>query len=349
MAEEESSNSELPLDTAGTRLRRAREAAGLSMEDIAARTKIAERHIAAIEEDRFSDLAGKTYAVGFSRSFARAVGLDEAEIAQAVRDQLAAEAEEYWPTPKADTFEPGDPARVPPARLAWIAGLGVLIVLGVVYLIWKSFLSPAGSMPDLLEEEQPEAVASAAPDADARAEAPAAGGPVVFTSLESDVWVKIYDASGRQLFQKQMNEGESYTVPADAEGPQIWTGRPDALRITVAGREVPKLADEALNIRDVPISAAALLARGEQGDAPSARPAAAPAATSLQPRPSPEPTATLSSPRPTPSRAMVAPSPQASPTRTATAPSPRPTATVPAPRPTTRVSSTPDTPEAEAP
>ena len=48
-----------------------------------------------------------------------------------------------------------------------------------------------------------------------------------------DTWVKFYDASGAELYQAQMAEGESFTIPRDAEGPQVWTGRPYALAITV--------------------------------------------------------------------------------------------------------------------
>ena len=73
----------------GQRLRGEREAAGLSRADVAARTRIAERHIQAIEEDRFGDFASSTYAVGHSRAYARAVGLDEQAIARDVRAALA--------------------------------------------------------------------------------------------------------------------------------------------------------------------------------------------------------------------------------------------------------------------
>jgi cytoskeleton protein RodZ len=92
--------------------------------------------------------------------------------------------------------------------------------------------------------------------------APAAtGGEVVFTALEPGIWVKFYDASGLQLMQKQMAMGERYAIPADANGPQLWTGRPDALSITVGGRPVPKLAEEQTTMKDVQVSAEALLAR----------------------------------------------------------------------------------------
>jgi hypothetical protein len=50
----------------------------------------------------------------------------------------------------------------------------------------------------------------------------------------------------------------------------LWTGRPDALAITVGGRPVPKLAEEERVMKDVPVTAAALLARGQPPPAPSA-------------------------------------------------------------------------------
>lgn len=93
MPEEDVQQTELPIESVGTRLRNARNVGGMSRSEVATRTKIAERHLISIEEDRFLDLPGKTYAVGFSRAYARTVGLDEAEIAQAVRDLLAASEE----------------------------------------------------------------------------------------------------------------------------------------------------------------------------------------------------------------------------------------------------------------
>lgn len=257
MTDLDTQDGQFVLDSAGMRLRRARERADLSLTDISDRTKIAERHLQAIEEDRFTDLAGKTYAVGFSRNYAKAVGLDDAEIAEAVRVQLDAE-QDNWPKPQPDTFEPGDPARVPPSRIAWIAGLGAIVVIGLLYVFGRSFLSPAAELPDILakrSEAASPAVAARPTSTPARL-----GGEVVFTAMEPGIWVKFYDANGTQLFQKQMEQGERYTVPANAEGPQIWTARPDALRITVGGQPVPRLADKPITIKDRPVTAAALVA-----------------------------------------------------------------------------------------
>jgi len=69
---------------------------------------------------------------------------------------------------------------------------------------------------------------------------------------------------------------ESFTVPADAQGVTIRTGRPDALRITVGGREVPRLGTGPGLIKGVPVSAAALLARSAPATPRAAATSAAP-------------------------------------------------------------------------
>lgn len=258
MAEEISGDFELPLDTVGKRLQRAREAAGLSRADVAAQTRIAERHLAAIDEERFGDFASSTYAVGFARAYARSVGLDEFAIAREVRAEIAGTGEE--PRHSGTAFEPGDPARVPPSRMAWLAGLAALGIIIAVFVLWRSFFVPSVSLPDLTTDEAPVAAASA-PAAGPSAPAIDPRGEVVFTALAEGVWVKFYDASGAQLMQKQMALGERYAVPAAAQGPQVWTARPDALAITVGGRAVPPLADRQVTVKDMPVSAAALLAR----------------------------------------------------------------------------------------
>lgn len=321
MAESDVHKEELPFDSPGSRLRRAREAAGLSLGDIAARTKIAERHLASIEQDRFADLASRTYAVGFARAYARAVGMDEREMAQAVRNELAA-GEEVWEATQPAPFEPGDPARVPGSRIAWLAALGALAVVALILVYWRSFYAPAVSLPELTSEQEEEAApATQAPPRAGPAAPPAAQGPVIFTALEPDIWVKFYDAQGKQLMQKQMAKGETYTVPAGADGPQIRTARPDALQITVGGRAVPKLADKAINVKDRPVSAAALLARGSSATAASGPAAGQP--TSAPPLSQPVAAAAVSGPGP----AMAAAQPAAeAPAPAAAPPEPSPAA-----------------------
>jgi cytoskeleton protein RodZ len=62
--------------TAGATLRSAREAAGLSVDDVAQQLKLAPRQVQALEEDDFQRLPGRTFARGFARNYARFVQLD---------------------------------------------------------------------------------------------------------------------------------------------------------------------------------------------------------------------------------------------------------------------------------
>jgi cytoskeletal protein RodZ len=294
MAESHTLDSELPQDSAGQALFRAREAAGLTRAQIAEVTKIPERHLLAIEQDNFTALPARTYAVGFSRTYARALGLDEAEIARMVRAELDGAPPEA--TQRTATFEPGDPARIPSSAFAWIAAILAVGVIAAGYTFWRSYYSPAAELPPIAAET-PAAPAPAVP----AAPAPASSGKVVFTALEPGVWVKFYDATG-QLLQKELALGESYSVPPTAQAPLLWTARPHALAITIDGKPVPKLAEKQTTLKDVPVSAAALLARQ-----------AAPLATAPRPVPAPAPRrAAAAAPSPSPS-ASAAPAVPATP------------------------------------
>ena len=72
----------------GARLNQARIAANLGLRDIADRTKISQRFLTAIENDDFSALPGRVYIVGFTKAFARAVGLDEESMVAALREKM---------------------------------------------------------------------------------------------------------------------------------------------------------------------------------------------------------------------------------------------------------------------
>lgn len=264
-----------PVATIGARLRAAREAKGLSIAQVAEQTRIAQRHLAAIESGNLANLPGRTYALGFTRTYARLVGIEPEEAVAAARVEMDLTVSE--PAPRAATFEPGDPARLPSVSLGWLSVFAVVALLVAGYFLLPRLFVPAAQLPSLFEQqarEEAEAAASASASANAAARAGAdspAAGPVVFTALEDGIWVKFYDGSGRQLMQKLMAKGETYTVPEDADAPQLWTGRPDALSIAIGGRQVPPITTEQRTVRDVAVSREALLGR-------AAPPAAAPPA-----------------------------------------------------------------------
>ena len=263
----------------GTRLRAAREALGLSRADVAAKTKIAERHLTAIEESRFADLASRAYAIGFSRTYARAVGLDEKEVAADLRAELGM-AEGAGDHIAATAYEPVDPSRVPSSQIAWLAGLAAFALVIVGWIVWSQVLSADRSAP------RPPPAAKEAP----ATKAPEVTGPVTLTALEDGVWVKVTDADGAQLFQKEMAKGESWAVPADAASPTLRTAWPDALQVSIGAQVLPPLFATRQLVSGLVLTADALRAR-PSGEAAAPQTAAAPVALPAGPAPRPQRTA----------------------------------------------------------
>ncbi|WP_367279837.1 RodZ domain-containing protein [Blastomonas sp.] len=254
-----------PPAHAGERLRDARMSRKMTLEDIASRTRIPIRHLESLETGDFAGLPGRTYAIGFGRAYARAVDLPEEEIAQDIREALGGAA--AAPSREATQFDLDEPSKVPSARIAWLAAAVGAVILIAGFGIWRTYFFPGANVEELAQAADAESGTApvARPGATARSQAaqPAVDpkAEVVFTATEDNIWIKFYDGDGKQLMQKQMALGEQYTVPGDAVGPQVWTGRPDAFEITVGGRTVAPLGTAEVAVKDVPVTATALLAR----------------------------------------------------------------------------------------
>ena len=146
---------------------------------------------------------------------------------------------------------------MPSKTLAWTAAAIAAVVLAA-YLLFRSYtLTPEAIAPQ---------TSAASP---AKPQSPAASGSVgtvsengtVVLTATGNVWVKVYDADQKRLFEQEMVAGDSFTVPKDANKPMIVTGRPQALEITVDGKIVPPLGAPDKTVADVGISAQDLLAR----------------------------------------------------------------------------------------
>lgn len=222
----------------GERLRRAREAQGLTLDDVATRTRIPIRHLRSIEDSQWDELPAITYTVGFGRSYANAVGLNGAEIGRELREQVGG-------TPRTsqmstEYYAPADPSRVPSRSIAWIAGaLALALVIG--YLIWRSQL---GDDQQAAEQPMPAPEMQQAPVQQPQAAAAPTdltGQQVTLVAAE-EAWVRITDqAGGAALQQGSLQAGQQFAVPLTAQRPVIQTGRPQVLRVRVGDRDLGPL------------------------------------------------------------------------------------------------------------
>ena len=244
-----------PARSAGAQLRAAREELRLDLAHIAAETRIPLRHLEAVEAGNFEALPSRAYAIGFARTFATAVGLDSAKITDVVRSELADGSMRR--NAPVSGMEPGDPARLPSAGLAWAGALAALVFAVGAIAFYNSYFG-AGREPGPLVAPAP--AASSTPAAQPGA-ASTADGEVVLTALEDGVWLRLYEEGGERLIERTLKLGETVLVPGEAADPRINTGRPDALSITVGGKAVAKLSDRPTTLSGAPVSAAALLAR----------------------------------------------------------------------------------------
>ena len=81
----------------GNRLKEAREAKGLSLDDLQELTKIQKRYLIGIEEGNYSMMPGKFYVRAFIKQYCEAVGLDSEEIFEQYKSEIPSVYSEELP------------------------------------------------------------------------------------------------------------------------------------------------------------------------------------------------------------------------------------------------------------
>lgn len=143
----------------GDRLRREREMRGITLDEIAESTKIARRHLEALEKEDFDALPGGIFNRGFVRSYARYLGIDED---QAVADYSAAAAEpvegEKFPL---DIPEPGP--ELNPRRSTLPLILALVALVAVLAIFWARTRSRSAENQDSASTSMPSTSRSPTP------------------------------------------------------------------------------------------------------------------------------------------------------------------------------------------
>jgi cytoskeletal protein RodZ len=138
------------MSSLGATFRREREARNISLEEIAAQTKIGIRLLRAIEEERFERLPGGIFSVSFVRQYARCLGMNEdvavREYLQSVgTEREAVSTERHLPPEPPVSLEVTDYGRIIVAAII----VGVLAV-GIGYGLYRlhGYLTAAPSAGD---------------------------------------------------------------------------------------------------------------------------------------------------------------------------------------------------------
>ena len=241
--------------TLGQRLRLAREAAGLTLAEVADRTKVRPGLLSDIEEGAHERLPALTYALGFVKAYARTVGIDPVEAANAYRQ----ESQKLDPVPSMVDLQPLEARRLPSRGLVFAMSFLILLLLGGFWAWSAGWLTPATGQrddaPAIAEAPEEEAaVAVAPPPAPAEEDS-----QMVTLTANDEVWLQITD-SGTTFFTGTLAPGQQLTLPED----HAWllhTGRAGALDVAVGARALPPLGRPIETLRNFPLSPDALLAR----------------------------------------------------------------------------------------
>ena len=236
----------------GTALRDARVARNLSLAEVSALLRIREAHLEAIELEDFEQLPGNVYVIGFIRTYAQYLELNESDLIMRFK---AASVESSM----ADmVFEEEETEQISGALKISLLVVGAL----VVYVLWlvagtqndgitvsAVVQTPAAPVQAPAAPTQPAVVADEAAAASAAAvetpatprapdgAAPAAAtieGPadvkpnaqlIDTTPASSKVeiratrrtWMRLENAQGRVLFSSVIDEGEGFELPDDVD------------------------------------------------------------------------------------------------------------------------------------
>ena len=163
--------------SAGTRLRLAREAAQLTIDDVAQQLKLARRQVIALENDDVNALPGPTFVRGFIRNYARFLRIDAAPLIEANR--LAAAP--TTPAAAIGTIAPTMselPVNVPREGTGiarWLIPIGLVLLLaaGVGYYQFSGS-SMAGKKSSRKDVSEPVATTVPAEPASTSADSPPA-------------------------------------------------------------------------------------------------------------------------------------------------------------------------------
>ena len=263
-----------PAEGFGAALKRAREAQGISIGDMAARSRLSVQQVRALESERTAELPEPVYVRAFIRGVASVLGLEP--------DPLVADYTARYGAASVGVLPDHDPAKETVVRAsgrrtglkAAVVAIAALLVCAAGWYAWSSMsdgaeTQPAAETPVVDAPESVEAAPApeqaaadqtaqektaaeqaaaekaaaekaaaekaAAEKARAQSQAAATGERRVTLSTSGACWVQILLPNGRSFFAKEMAEGGSETLNVPV-GARVTVGNASVMTLTVDGR-----------------------------------------------------------------------------------------------------------------
>jgi len=230
----------------GSLIAKARKDAGLSLEDLAAKTNIRISVLSEIEKDNFSHCGGETYARGHVRNIASILKVDQKEFIRLYEEEQGGETRSIK-----DLLIENSVMRLPAEarKVSW----KVLVMISVVSLF------AVGIAQVVISNVNTNDVVSAVPSASASptaAESPSAepsaqntfstgtGVEVVINATRAKSWLFVSDDAGRVLFSGQIPRGAVKVFSSDSQL-NLKVGNAGGVDLKVNGKKVEAIGMDA--------------------------------------------------------------------------------------------------------
>lgn len=207
----------------GEELRLNRESKGISLREVENATNIRMKYLIALEAEDFDVLPGKVYIIGFLKTYASFLGMDDQEMVSRLKSQISSD-------PPSEEFKEQDKTRPKYKRkktqpnLFIILIISALVIVGLIFAFshdWGKKISNEGDFPiDNPQEEQqnptnipnnPEIPEIPETDPEININEPEISGVSVTVIIkESSCWIEVI-IDGVPNFQGTLSEGENRT------------------------------------------------------------------------------------------------------------------------------------------
>ena len=230
----------------GSLIAKARKDAGLSLEDLAAKTNIRISVLSEIEKNNFSHCGGETYARGHVRNIAAILKADQKEFIRLYEEEQGGETRSIK-----DLLIENSVMRLPAEarKVSWkvlvLISVVSLFVVGIGQVVISNINTNdvVGAAPSASASPTTNESASAEPSTESTFSS-GTGVEVVIDAARAKSWLFVSDASGRTLFSGQVSRGAVKVFSSDSQL-NLKVGNAGGVDLKVNGKKVEAIGVDA--------------------------------------------------------------------------------------------------------
>ena len=226
----------------GSLIAKARKDAGLSLEDLAAKTNIRLSVLSEIEKNNFSHCGGETYARGHVRNIASILKADQKEFIRLYEEEQGGETRSIK-----DLLIENSVMRLPDEarKVSWkvlvIISVASLFVVGIAQVVISNINTNdvVGAAPTASASPTAAESPSAEPSAQSTFST-GSGVEVIIEAARAKSWLFVSDAAGKILFSGQVSRGAVKSFSSDSQL-NLKVGNAGGVDLKVNGKKVEVL------------------------------------------------------------------------------------------------------------